>query len=50
MKSKGLTIIELTPEEHAQFQKATKSAEQMVRKSVGDEIVNRFMKAVDAAK
>ena len=50
MKSKGLTIIELSPEEYAQFQKATKSAEQMVRKSVGDAIVNRFMKAVDAAK
>ncbi len=50
MQSKGLNIIELTPEEHAQFQKATKSAEMLVRKQLGSEIVDRFMKAVEAAK
>lgn len=50
MKSKGLTVIELTPEEHAEFQAATKSAEALVRKQVGDELVNRFMKAVEEAK
>lgn len=50
MQKQGLEVINLTPEEKAEFQKATKSAEAVIRKDVGDALVDEFLKAVEEAK
>ena len=50
MKSKGVQVIELTEDEKRQFQEATKSTEALIRKELGDALVDEFMAAVDEAK
>ena len=50
MQDQGIEVINLTDEEKAQFQKATKSAEKLIREDVGDELVDDFLKAVEEAK
>lgn len=50
MKAKGIEFIELTDEEHQQFVDATKGTVELIKKTVGDELVGEFLDAVKEAE
>jgi len=50
MKDAGLQVYEPTEADFLEFKKATSGIETMIRKNVGDEIVDEFINAVEEAK
>lgn len=50
MEEKGLKVYTPTDEQKAQFVEATSKVEATVRKNVGDELVDAYLKAIDEAK
>lgn len=50
MKDAGLQVYEPTEADFAEFREATSGIEAMIRKNVGDEIVDEFLQAVEDAK
>lgn len=50
MKDKGIEFIELTDEEHQQFVDKTQGTVELIRKKLGDQIVDDFIAAVKEAE
>ncbi len=50
LKSEGLEIIDLTPEQFAEIQELAKPVYDMIREDIGTELVDSLLSEIDAAK